>query len=234
MGTAIQRHLLWIVMICGGYCRSGPAERHLERPDQEGGRILRQPEPAAADRQNTAERVDYDSKVNWRQLLHDFMHFDDYDYTFLPPDRRFSDQDFFLPAFHICEEEGRVPDVWICVDTSASVCEEELSDLMAEIWDAMRQTGMTGIISFFDSSVTDPEPFSSEEELKAQKPVGGGGTSFYAIFRYLKEHIYPALPRAILIFTDGYAECPQEEAALRVPVLWLISRGAGQISRGER
>ena len=172
-----------------------------------------------------AERVDYDSKVNWRQLLHDFMHFDDYDYTFLPPDRRFSDQDFFLPAFHICEEEGRVPDVWICVDTSASVCEEELSDLMAEIRDAMRQTGMTGTISFFDSSVTDPEPFSSEEELKAQKPVGGGGTSFYAIFRYLKEHIYPALPRAILIFTDGYAECPQEEAALRVPVLWLISRG---------
>lgn len=171
------------------------------------------------------ERAEYKSKVNWRQLLHDFMHFDIYDYTFLPPDRRFSDQDFFLPAYHVCEETGSIPDVWICVDTSASVCDEDLSDLMAEIRDAMRQTGMTGRISFFDVSVTAPEPFSSEEELRERKPVGGGNTSFYAIFRYLKDHIFPDLPRAILIFTDGYAECPPEDAAMGVPVLWLISNG---------
>ena len=81
------------------------------------------------------------------------------------------------------------------------------------------------MISYFDSSVTPPVPFSSEEELLAAKPSGGGGTSFTRIFSYMKEELYPELPRAILIFTDGLATCPPEEAAMDVPVIWLVTKG---------
>lgn len=175
-----------------------------------------------------AERLTKGAKVDWKQLLHDFIQYDDYDYTFLPPDRRFTECDFFLPAYHENEEEGSANDIWVCVDTSASIEDETLMEAMSEIEDAVRQAGLKGKLSFFDSNLTEPIPFTSAEEVRKLRPVGGGGTSFHVIFRYLKKHLYPELPKAILIFTDGYAGWPSEEMAMEVPILWLISKGGNQ------
>ena len=165
------------------------------------------------------------SGLNWKQLLHDFLQSDTYDYNFLPPDRRYAFSDFYLPAYKMDEEHQTADDIWICIDTSGSVTGEELTCTMAEILDAMRQAGLKGRISFFDSNITEPEPFEFENDLKNLTAQGGGGTSFHIIFRYLKEKLYPDLPRAILIFTDGYARFPEQKAALDVPVLWLICKG---------
>lgn len=165
------------------------------------------------------------SGLNWKQLLHDFLQSDTYDYNFLPPDRRYAFSDFYLPAYNMDEEHQTADDIWVCIDTSGSVTGEELTCTMAEILDAMRQAGLKGRISFFDSNITEPEPFEFENDLKNLTAQGGGGTSFHIIFRYLKEKLYPDLPRAILIFTDGYARFPEEKAALDVPVLWLICKG---------
>lgn len=163
--------------------------------------------------------------LDWKQLLHDFLQFDQYDYTFVPPDRRYAGADFYLPAFNVDEDDGSAKDIWVCVDTSASISEEELACAMTEILDAMRQARLKGKISFFDSNITEPEPFESETELKKIIPSGGGGTSFHIIFDYLQRKMYPELPKAILVFTDGYARWPEERDALEVPVLWLISKG---------
>lgn len=165
------------------------------------------------------------SGLNWKQLLHDFLQSDTYDYNFLPPDRRYAFSDFYLPAYNMDEEHQTADDIWVCIDTSGSVTGEELTCTMAEILDAMRQAGLKGRISFFDSNITEPEPFEFENDLKNLTTQGGGGTSFHIIFRYLKEKLYPDLPRAILIFTDGYARFPEQKAALDVPVLWLICKG---------
>lgn len=165
------------------------------------------------------------SGLNWKQLLHDFLQSDTYDYNFLPPDRRYAFSDFYLPAYNMDKEHQTADDIWVCIDTSGSVTGEELTCTMAEILDAMRQAGLKGRISFFDSNITEPEPFEFENDLKNLTAQGGGGTSFHIIFRYLKEKLYPDLPRAILIFTDGYARFPEEKAALDVPVLWLICKG---------
>ena len=90
----------------------------------------------------------------------------------------------------------------------------------------MRQAGLKGSISFFDSDITSPIPFTTEEEFNSITPSGGGGTSYYPIFRMMKEQLYPELPKAILIFTDGYVHSwPKAEAAMDIPVLWLISKG---------
>lgn len=164
------------------------------------------------------------ARLDWKQLLHDFLQFDQYDYTFVPPDRRYADTDFYLPAFNEDEDNGSAKDIWVCVDTSASLSEEELAYAMTEILDAMRQARLRGKISFFDSNITEPEPFETETELKKIIPRGGGGTSFQIIFDYLQEKIYPELPRAILVFTDGYATWPEERDTMDVPVLWLISK----------
>lgn len=170
--------------------------------------------------QALAERVGLD----WKQLLHDYIQFDRFDYNFLPPDRRYSDSDFYLPAYNVDEDNGSANHIWVCVDTSGSISEEELACAMAEILDAMAQAGLKGSISFFDSQITEPVPFETEEDFKKITPSGGGGTSFQIIFDYLREKLCGDLPRAILVFTDGYAKWPKEQDALEVPVLWLISR----------
>lgn len=162
--------------------------------------------------------------LDWKQLLHDFLQFDQYDYTFVPPDRRYAGADFYLPAFNVDEDDGSANDIWVCVDTSASISEEELASAMTEILDAMRQARLKGKISFFDSNITEPELFESETELKKITPSGGGGTRFQIIFDYLQGKMYPELPKAILVFTDGYAWWPEEQNAMEVPVLWLISK----------
>ncbi|MDO5407797.1 MAG: VWA-like domain-containing protein [Eubacteriales bacterium] len=166
------------------------------------------------------------SNVYWKQLLHDFLQPDEYDYSFLPPDRRFSDGEYYLPAYNLDEEHGSAQDIWVCMDTSASISEQELKEAMLEVQDAMRQAGLKGAVSFFDGDITDPIPFTTEEEFRTITPKGGGGTSYHPIFRLLREQLYPELPKAVLIFTDGYVcSWPKEEAAMEVPVLWLIRKG---------
>ena len=91
------------------------------------------------------------SGLNWKQILHDFLQSDTYDYNFLPPDRRYAFSDFYLPAYNMDEEHQTADDIWVCIDTSGSVTGEELTCTMAEILDAMRQAGLKGSISFFDS-----------------------------------------------------------------------------------
>ncbi len=170
------------------------------------------------------EDLQYRSQVDWRQLLHDFIQQDDYDYGFLPPDRRFSDQDFFLPSYYENEENGHVGNVWVCVDTSASVSNRELTEILYEVKDAVRQVEMEGKISFFDSNITEPVSLTTEEDVRKIAPTGGGGTSFSMIFNYMQENLRDDLPKVILIFTDGYSDCPEEKAAMNVPVLWLITK----------
>ena len=178
---------------------------------------------------HVAEELCQRSKVNWKQVLHDFLQHDAYDYSFLPPDRRFQEGDFFLPAYNLDEDQYHVQDIWVCIDTSASVTEIELSEALFEVQDAMRQTGLTGCLSFFDDHITKPIAFTTEEELKAIVPKGGRWTSYSPIFELLEQHFYPNLPKAILIFTDGYVlDWPKEEFAMGVPVLWLISSGGNK------
>lgn len=162
--------------------------------------------------------------VNWRQILHDFLQFDTYDYTYCPPDRRFTDADYYLPGFNVNEEYGEARNLWICVDTSGSIRDKALASAMAEIRDAMWQVGLQGQISFFDRHITAPVPFETVQELDSITPIGGGGTNYHVIFQYLQEYMNAELPAAILIFTDGYAEWPVESVALGVPVLWAIAK----------
>lgn len=218
--SSFDRHDIW-QGICDKAQLQDNWNRKIQSAFRQCGDSTGMPQQVRTIMQDIARR----SGLNWKQLLHDFLQSDTYDYNFLPPDRRYAFSDFYLPAYNMDEEHQTADDIWVCIDTSGSVTEEELTCTMAEILDAMRQAGLKGRISFFDSNITEPEPFEFENDLKNLTAQGGGGTSFHIIFRYLKEKLYPDLPRAILIFTDGYARFPEQKAALDVPVLWLICKG---------
>lgn len=109
--------------------------------------------------------------------------------------------------------------------TSGSISDDAIKAAYSEICSAIDQFNgkLSGILSFTESYVTDPVPFSSVDELMSIKPVGGGGNDFSDIFRYMKNHMLNELPSQIIIITDGYDSFPPEEAAMEIPVLWLLN-----------
>lgn len=167
------------------------------------------------------KEVDHNPRTNWRQILHDFIQFDRSDFDFAQPDKRYS-TDVILPSF--CENiDGcSVKKLQFYVDTSGSVSDEALSVAYEEIKQATTQINLSGTLSFFDYTVSDPVPFETLEDILSIKPVGGGGTSFHAIFETLGKYTEEELPNVIVIITDGYASFPDEEAALGIPVIWII------------
>lgn len=171
-------------------------------------------------------------RTNWKQLLHDYIQNKKCDYTFSSPDRRYSG-DIIMPSF-IETDEGMIEKLWLLIDTSGSISDSALTAALQEIVLAMEQTGgMTGRLSFFDDQVSTPEPFETAEDIMSKRPVGGGGTSFYAIFDYLAIDPADEPPSLILILTDGYADFPPEKAAMGIPVFWGIINSFEQPPWGE-
>ena len=163
------------------------------------------------------------SKLDWQSTLNDFVQEIVCDYSFSPPDRRFSDSPFFLPDFNGTEFE--VSDILFMVDTSGSITNEMINIAYSEVKGALDQFDgkLQGWLGFFDTTVFEPIPFDSVENMLKIKALGGGGTSFNIIFKCVNEHMKDNPPKSIIIFTDGYAEFPPESAANNIPVLWLIN-----------
>ncbi len=162
-------------------------------------------------------------KTDWRVVLNDFVQEEVTDYSFMPPDRRFDDNPFFLPDYN--EKESSVKDILFFIDTSGSIDDNLMTTAYSEILGAIEQFGekFSGWLGFFDAEVTAPIPFAGMEEFRSIKPRGGGGTDFEILFEYVKDHMKETPPAAIIILTDGCAPFPAEDAALGIPVLWIMN-----------
>ncbi len=178
-------------------------------------------------------------QVDWRTILAEFVQEEINDYSFCPPDRRFSESIFFLPDYN--EKEERVEKILFMIDISGSMSEDEITDCYSEVKGAIDQFNgrLEGWLGFFDAAVVPPKPFADEEELKVIRPKGGGGTSFEVIFRYVRTEMEEDLPVSIIILTDGYAPFPKEDAAMGIPVLWILNNENvtppwGKVARSRR
>jgi len=162
-------------------------------------------------------------QTDWRTLLCNFVQEDVVDYSFTPPDRRFSDSPFFLPDLNDTDE--RIKNVLFMVDTSGSVSDDMITAAYSEIKGAIDQFDgkLCGWLGFFDAAIIEPQPFCDEDELMIIRPAGGGGTDFQIIFEYVRKHMQDDPPSSIVILTDGYAPFPAEFLADGIPVLWVIN-----------
>lgn len=160
---------------------------------------------------------------NWREILQDFIQEDINDYSFNPPDRRFDDTGFFLPDYN--EKDEKAKNILFMIDTSGSMSDTQILEMYSEIKGAIDQFNghLEGKLGFFDAEVVPPISFCNEDEFKIIRPYGGGGTSFYAIFDYIKEHMQDEPPTSIIIMTDGYAPFPEEYETTDIPLLWIIN-----------
>ena len=162
-------------------------------------------------------------QIDWRMILNNFVQEEIADYSFMPPDRRMDDGDFFLPDFN--EKEDVVVDILFMIDTSGSMSDEMITAAYSEVMGAIDQFDgkLKGWLGFFDAEIIEPTPFCCEDEFRVIKPVGGGGTDFLIIFRYVKKYMEDKLPASIIILTDGYAPFPKESETMGIPVLWLLN-----------
>ena len=158
-------------------------------------------------------------QIDWRTILNDFIQEEIVDYSFSPPDRRFSDSCFILPDFN--DKDEKVYDILFMIDTSGSMSDEMITAAYSEIKGAVDQFNgaLEGWVGFFD----EPKPFDGEAGLEIIKPVGGGGTDFEIIFDYIHKYMSNRLPSSIIILTDGLAPFPPEYISMGIPVLWVVN-----------
>ena len=171
------------------------------------------------------------SAVDWRTVLNDFVQkaFSDYDWTFMPPDARYGFTDFYLPGFNAdCAAGFSVGNVFFAVDVSGSMSMGDVSRCYSEVLSAVLQLEgrIDGYFGCFDADMNAVVKFSGMSDLDEIEFVGGGGTDFGCIFRYIKENMRDEPPAAVIVLTDGKAPCPTEEEALRLPVLWVMTSDA--------
>lgn len=164
-----------------------------------------------------------EAKTDWRTLLNNFIQEEINDYSFTPPDRRFSESQFFLPDFNDADEI--VKGVLFMIDTSGSMSDKEITDAYSEIKGAIDQFGgkLQGWLGFFDAAIVEPREFTNEDELEIIRPYGGGGTDFSIVFSYVRDQMEDMNISSIVILTDGYAPFPDEEASRGIPTIWLIN-----------
>ena len=162
-------------------------------------------------------------QINWRVFLSSFIQENIVDYTFVQPDKRLQDFDFILPSFS--EPEDEVKDLLFMVDVSGSMEEEQIITCFSEIQSAIEQFDgkIRGFVGFFDSEVKKVYEFDGDTKVKDFIVYGRGGTSFSAVFEYIKENMDVENITSIIILTDGYCDFPEKGKSMFIPVLWVIN-----------
>lgn len=162
------------------------------------------------------------SLTDWKSILESFIQEQINDYSFMPPDRRLSESDIFLPDFN--EKDTVVKDVLFMIDTSGSFSDDMIASAYAETASALEQFNgkLTGKIGFFDTEIYSVRDFSTVSDIRKIIPFGGGGTDFRPIFDYVYNKMNNELS-SLIIITDGEAPFPENTSHITYPVLWLIN-----------
>jgi predicted metal-dependent peptidase len=156
---------------------------------------------------------------NWKQMLAEFVEQEINDYGFNPPDRRFSDSDFILPDFS--EPEDVIKNLVFAVDTSGSIGEKEFQIFISEIVGCVAQFGgkVKGTLIYCDADIPENGVYDLDDAHKSL-PVGGGGTDFRPVFRWIKDNLDDDCA-GLIYLTDSYGSFPDK--APSYPTLWVLT-----------
>jgi len=154
-------------------------------------------------------------KIDWRRILGTKLRkaiasvAGRRDYSYVRPSRRQSaikeiGSSIILPAMR----QPAPPRVAIVVDTSGSITENDLKQMISEVYGIVKAVGVSSGINVIacDSEAYPPEKLSSNSSIHHLKLTGGGGTD-------MGEGINAALrikpsPHIIVVLTDGFTPWP--------------------------
>jgi predicted metal-dependent peptidase len=154
-------------------------------------------------------------KVDWAVLLRHFVEQSARnDYCWLPPSRRYLSQGIYLPSLHSKELDRIV----IAVDTSGSIDTVALAQFAAEVSAVLEQYDTLIDVVYCDTQIQGHEQIDRQDLPLKLKPVGGGGTDFRPVFRWVEQQ--GVGPCCLVYLTD--LECKRfADHAPDYPVLWV-------------
>lgn len=123
------------------------------------------------------------------------------DYSWMRANRKGWHMDAIMPGM----TPGEEIDVTVFIDLSGSISTEQGRAFLSEIAGMMSSfDGFKVHVACFDTEVYNPQDFSSDnlDNIDNYELMGGGGTDFDCIFKYLKENAI--VPNRLIVFTDGY------------------------------
>lgn len=138
-------------------------------------------------------------KMNWREMLPQTLQsMMRSDYTWMRTSRRAWHMDAVLPG---SDREQEI-DVVIAMDASGS-CADMLKDFLSEVKGIMEQFYAYRIhLMTFDTEVYNPQIFTPDnvDSLLDYEIMGGGGTRFGPVYKYLKDN--DIVPEKLVWLTD--------------------------------
>jgi len=152
---------------------------------------------------------------DWRYILRDLLcasAADDYDEQ--RPDRRFIEDDIYLPSLY----SEKVGEFVVAIDTSGSVSDDMVKKFLGEVQtclDTVKPAKITVIDC--DAAIYQTAEFTEGDDVSSFQPQGGGGTDFNPVFDQVKT--MTEQPEAVVYFTDGLGSFPSE--APPYPVIWV-------------
>lgn len=122
------------------------------------------------------------------------------DYSFSRPNRRGWHMDVIMPG----TIPGEEIDIVVALDMSGSISNKQCQSFLSEVSGMMEMfNGFKIHVFCFDTEIYNPQTFISDnlDTMGDYEPMGGGGTDFTSIFRYLKERGEDT--KRLIVFTDG-------------------------------
>lgn len=154
-------------------------------------------------------------QLDWRSYLWRYLVQTPTDFSGF--DRRFIGRQLYLEAL-----EGESVQVFIAVDTSGSISDEQMRLFLSEVLGILSAyPHLVGQLYYADAEVYGPYSIEAKGEIK--RPVGGGGTSFVPFFQKVEQHRDWQTMGICVYLTDGYGEFPPAPPTL--PVLWVVTPG---------
>ena len=152
------------------------------------------------------------------------------DYTWTRPNSRYTQQGMYLPSMHGQE----MPDMIFFVDTSGSLNDKQLSQIMAESRRIIDHFKVRVIVVYWDTNYRHHEEFLPEDIMDPSWSLsvkGRGGTGFSKCWEWMdqQDEIDPA---GIVFFTDCETdEWPKEDPG--IPVIWChVPNSSGRYCEG--
>lgn len=162
-----------------------------------------------------------EAKVNWREVLRDFVNSvcaDKDNSTWRRPNRRWVDQETYMPSL-IGEAVGRIV---VGIDTSGSIGQAEIGQFLGELVSICNHVQPEGIdLVYWDTSVAGHEVYARgdyEAIMSSTKPAGGGGTDPSCVPKYIASKKIE--PECVIMLTDGYVGT---WGTWKHPVFWGIT-----------
>lgn len=141
------------------------------------------------------------SHIDWKRLLRRYITTaKSKDSSFSNPDRRMYYQKTIYPGVS-SEGENLIDGIKICIDTSGSISDNDLSRFFYQIKNLAYQFKVNAEIIYWDSVVQGIGKLDEPGKFKELKGFGGGGTNPSCVFEYFKAN--KIRPIVVLMLTDG-------------------------------